>query len=368
MISYKFRILPTKAQETLMTKWLEECRMLYNNLVSQRKNGWEKNKKSFSLYDQLNRLPELKRTYPKLKTVYSQVLQNVGIRVDLAYQAFFRRLKRYEKPGYPRFKGYGRYDSFCYPCAIDIKLNEDSIKFPKIGMISAIFHREIKGKMKTATIKRSHGKWYLVIVTDFVDNKKILKSNKTVAIDVGIETFATLSDGNNILNPRFFERKQKALAKVQRRLEKHKKEKSSRRIKKARRAISKVHEKIVNSRHNFVHQTTNKLIKEYGIIILEDININNLIKKRWCNKQILDAAWGSFTNILTNKAECAGRMVVKVNPAWTSQTCSKCGIRTLHELKDRIFNCECGYSANRDANAAQNILTLGLQSLAMAKA
>ena len=349
-----------------MMKWLEECRMLYNNFVGQRKNGWEKQKKRFSLYDQLNELPALKKTYPKLRTVYSQALQNVGIRVDLAYNAFFRRLKNHEKPGYPRFKGYGRYDSFCYPCCVDVKFGEDIVRLPKIGSISGVFHREIQGKAKTVTVKRSHGKWYLYVVTDSVNTKKLSKSKKTVGIDVGIQTFATLSDGNAVGNPRFFEVKQKQLAKAQRKFQKARDTKDKRLIVKRKKVVGKIHEKITNSRHNFAHQTANSLVKKYGTIIVEDINANSMIKKRWCNKQILDAAWGNFMAILTNKAECAGRRLIKVNPAYTSQTCNVCGTRVLHELKERVFQCSCGYSANRDKNASLNILTLGLQSLAKA--
>lgn len=347
-----------------MKKWLEECRMLYNNFIAERKNSWENNKKYIGFYDQCNELPQLKRIYPKLKIVYSQVLQNVANRVDLAYQAFFRRLKRHEKPGYPRFKGFGCYDSFCYPCCDDVKQNEDYIKLPKIGKVNWIRHRGIQGKLKTVTIKRIYEKWYVFIVTDALNIKNYDKNDKIVAIDVGIKTFATLSDNNNIENPRFFETKQKELAKKNRAFQRARDNKKG--IKKAKRALCKIHEKIFNCRHNFNHQISNKLVKNYGTIIVEDINANEIIKKRWCNKQILDAAWGNFFQMLSHKAECAGRKLIKINPAYTSQTCSKCGTRTLHELKDRIFNCSCGYSIDRDKNAAQNILTLGLQSLAKA--
>jgi putative transposase len=366
MLTYKFRLLPKKAQVTTFERWLEECRMLTNNFISQRKDGWEKEKKKYSLYDQHKQLPDLKTKFPNLKQVHSQVLQNVGMRVDDAYNAFFRRLKRHEKPGYPRFKGYERYDSFCYPCAADIKTGPDWIHLPKIGKVNVIFHRKMEGKLKTATVKKSHGKWYLTIVTDHVRKDELPENSNTVAIDVGIETFATLSDGKSIKNPRFFEKKQRQLARAQRQWQKLKDAKSKDRLKKKRRAVAKIHEKIANSRHNFVHQTTKGLVRDYGTIVIEDINVNSMLKKRWCNKQILDAAWGYFADVLAFKAECAGRKLVKVNPAYTSQTCSKCGTRTLHELKDRIFNCACGYSAGRDENASLNILTLGLQSLAQA--
>lgn len=364
MITYKFRLLPTKAQATAMEKWLEECRMLYNGLIEKRKTSWESNKKSLGLYDQINTLPKLKQTYPKLKTVHSQVLQNVCVRVDLAFQAFFRRIKQKQTPGFPRFKGFGRYDSFCFPSTKEIKISDHSVCLPKIKDIKWIKHREINGNLRTATIKRTHGKWYIYIVTDFINKKNYEKTGCSVGLDVGILTFATLSDGSKIENPRFFEEKQKQLAKAQRRLQKSRDSKDKRKIKKHRKVIGKIHEKIVNCRHNFTHQVSNNLLKKYDTICIEDVNINSMIKKNWCNKQILDAAWGSFVNTLSCKAECADKNLIKVNPAYTSQTCHKCGTRTLHELKDRVFNCsKCKNSIDRDLNASHNIKTLGLQSL-----
>lgn len=364
MVTYKFRLLPTKAQATAMEKWLEECRMLYNSLIAQRKNSWECNKKNLSLYDQINTLPKLKQTYPKLKTVHSQVLQNVCIRVDLAFQSFFRRVKQKQTPGFPRFKGFGRYDSFCFPDAKEIRNSDSSICLPKIKDVKWIKHREIYGNLKTATVKRSHGKWYIYIVTDFTNNKNYEKTGENVGIDVGILSFATLSDGLKIENPRFFEERQKKLAKAQRRLQKSRDSKDKQKIKKHKKVVGKIHEKIASCRHNFIHQTSNQLLKKYDAICIEDINVNSMIKKNWCNKQILDAAWGSFIEILSYKAECADKKLIKVNPAYTSQTCHKCGTRTLHELKDRIFNCcNCNISLDRDLNAAHNIKTLGLQSL-----
>lgn len=363
VLTYKFRLYPKKGQISAMEKWLEECRMLYNNFLAERKNGWEKSKKSFTLYTQLNRLPKLKKTYPGLKSVYSQVLQNVGMRVDLAYRAFFRRIGRHKKPGYPRFKSFGRYDSFCYPCCVSIKMDDGFISLPKIGKVAWIKHREITGKLKTVTVKRSRtGKWYCYIVTDAVKVTDYGPSDKFVGIDVGITTFATLSNGEDIPNPRFFEVKQKQLAKKNRAFQRARDKKFG--VAKTKRALQKVHEKIANCRHNFAHQTANKLVRDYGTLCVEDIEANSLIRKHWCSKQILDAAWGNFNLILAHKAECAGRKLIKVNPAYTSQTCSSCGSRTVMELKDRVFNCPCGYTEGRDRNAAHNILALGLQSLA----
>lgn len=369
MLTYKFRLYPSKSQVTTLEATLEECRMLHNNFLAERKFSWKDHKKSISRYDQIKRLPRLKREYPKLKTVYSQVLQNVATRVDLAYQAFFRRLKSKEKPGYPRFKGYGRYDSFCFPDATSLKISEDSVHIPKIGKVSWVMHRQIEGKVKTATIKRSGEDWFVFVVANATRKIQVSENNNlvgiddsnSVGIDVGITTFATLSDGNTIENPRFFETKQNDLARKQRKFQKVRDAKKC--VRKAKRAVSKVHKKIRNCRHDFAHKITNRLVQTYETICIEDINANSLIRKRWCNKQLLDAAWASFTSMLSYKAECAGRKLVKVNPAYTSQTCSVCGTRTVHELKDRTFKCSCGHEEDRDLNASRNILRLGLQSL-----
>lgn len=342
--------------------WLEECRMLYNSFLLQRKTGWEESKKSYTLYDQLNGLVTKKKEFPKLRQVHSQVLQEVGVRVDFAFRAFFRRVKAHEAPGYPRFKSYGRYDSFCYPTCSAIKFESDYVVLPKIGKVSAIFHREIVGNPKTLLVKRCGDKWFIFIVTDTVKKTNEATTGKSVGIDVGIKNFATFSDGKTIDNPRFFETDQQQLSRRQRKLAKAKSS-EHRRIKKS---IRRIHERIVNRRHNFANKTAKDLVRCYDVIAVEDIYTNSFLKKRWCNKQILDAAWASFIATLVFKAECAGKQVIKVNPAYTSQTCRKCGSRTILKLSDRIFSCECGHIENRDLNASHNILRLGLQSLAQA--
>lgn len=362
MTTYKYRLYPGRSQETSLVSWLESCRFLYNLLLEERKNSWEKNKKNLSLYDQCNSLPKLKRKYPELKKIHSQVLQNTAVRLDLAFKAFFRRIRQGEKPGYPRFKSKHRYDNICFPQVIQECIEDNFVWLPKFGKVEFIKHRKILGKIKNIMVKRSlSGKWFLYVVTDHVEKENFGKTEKeNVGLDVGIECFAMLSDGTRIENPRFFEIEQKELAKKQRKLEKLKK--AEKPVKTTKLAITKIHEKIVNKRHNFCFQTANSLLKKYRNIYVEDIEINKLIQKKWCSKQICDAAWGNFLNILVYKAECADRKVEKVNPAYTSQTCSQCGTRTIHELKDRVFKCKCGLQLNRDLNAALNILTLGTKS------
>lgn len=352
-LTYKYRLYPTKKQETILNGQFETCRFLYNQLLETRKNAWEKEKKSISCYDSIKQIPKLKETYPQLSSVYSQCLQNVAIRIDLAYQGFFRRLKNGDKPGYPRFRGKNRYSSICYPQYNNgCKIKENKLSLYKIGDIDIVLHRKVLGVPKTITIyKTSTRKWFAIVSCDNVDAKKYYnKINKQCGVDVGIINFATFDNGDKIDNPKFFEKEQKELAKAQRK----EKWKVSKRI----------HERIKNKRHDFLHKTTNKILNKYDTVCIEDIETNKLLKKRWCSKQIADVAWSMFTNILSYKAAYADKRVVKVNPAYTSQTCSNCGTRTLMELKDRVFACSCGLKLDRDHNAAKNILRLGRQSLA----
>lgn len=360
-LSYKYRLYPTKHQEAILNSQLDVCGFLYNKLVEIRKNSWENEKKSLNVYDTQNLIPKLKTEYPNLSKVYSQVLQNVNVRVDLAFYNFFRRVKLKQTPGYPRFKGKGRYSSLCYPqygrgCKL---LENNKIHLSKVGDIYVEMERLITGTPKTITISKTPtNKWFVSIsCADTNETRSFSSSTKSCGLDVGVLSFATLDDGSKIKNPRFFESEQKELAKKQ------KKAKKGGENKKLKKSISRIHERIKNKRHDFAHKQVNLLLNNYHTICIEDININKMIKNRWCSKQILDAAWGMFTNILDYKVEYTDKKVVKVNPAYTSQTCSKCGARTLLKLKDRVFSCECGNSLDRDHNAAINILRLGTQSL-----
>jgi len=356
-LTYKYRIYPTKKQETLLNGQLETCRFLYNQLLEIRKKSWENNKKSMSCYDNIKQIPKLKETYPQLISVYSQCLQNVAIRVDLTYQGFFRRLKTGDTPGYPRFRGKGRYFSICYPqYGNGCELNKNNLSLSKVGDVEVVLHRKMLGVPKTVTISKTPtNKWFVSISCDDVPKRKqFRRTGKEVGVDVGILSFATFDDGTKIKNPRFFEKEQKELGKKQRQ-EKWK-------------VVKRVHERITNKRNDFLHKTTNDILNKYDFIYVEDIETNKLLKKRWCSKQISDVAWSTFTNILSYKAAYADKTLVKCNPAYTSQTCSSCGTRTLMELKDRVFTCSCGLSMDRDVNAARNILRLGRQSLACNKA
>jgi len=358
---FEYRIFPTKKQEGLLQETLNECRWLYNHLLEQRKAAYELESQRLSLYQQQAAFPVLKQERPSLATVHSQVLQQVAVRLDLAMKAFFRRVKAGETPGYPRFKGHDRYDSFTYPQS-GFKIDEQGKLYASgIGHIKIVLHRPMRGKLKTLTLhKSSTGKWYACFSVE-CEPGRLPECASQVGIDVGLKTFATLSTGEEIANPRFFRTEEKALAHVQR---KHSTlAKGTKECRKHRKAVARVHERIAWRRSNFTHQESRKIVNHFGIIAVEDLTINRMIHNHCLAKSIADASWSAFFAQLSAKAEEAGRQLVKVNPAYTSQTCSTCGHRHPMPLSERIFACPCCHAhLDRDLNAAKNILGLGLQA------
>jgi putative transposase len=363
--TFKYRLRPTHKQATVLGTTLQECRWLYNHFLEERKNAWEQEQKSLGYYQQAIKLPILKNEREALECVYSQVLQNVAVRIDLAFKAFFRRAKAGEKPGYPRFRGRDRYNSITYPQS-GWRVDERGLHLSKIGCVRMVRHRELEGTPKTVTISRtSTGKWFAAISCE-IESTPSLASNEMVGIDVGLASFATLSTGDKIPNPRFFRTDEKALAKAQRRMSKE--EKGTPERKNRRKPVARIHERISNRRNDFAHQASRKLVNRFGIIAVEDLNVNRMVHNHCLAKSISDAAWTQFTQCLSYKAEYAGRKVVFVNPAYTSQDCSACGHRVPKNLSDRIHRCPCcGLVMDRDENAANNILALGLQSLGLSK-
>ena len=337
---------------------------MYNHFLEERKRTYEEAGHSPGLYAQQAELPALKHQRPTLAGVHSQVLQNVAVRVNLALGAFFRRVQAGEEPGYPRFRGRGRYDSFCYP-QFGFKLDGPRVVLSKIGSVKAVIDRPVQGTIKTCCIRRSStGKWYVTFSCE-VEPVALAPEEHAVGIDVGLTSFATLSNGEKIASPRFLRRDERRLKRAQRRREKAPKGSTLRR--KRRRIEAQVHERIANRRAAFLHKQTRVLVSAYGTICVEDLAINGMVQNHCLARSIHDAAWRQFLTFLTYKAAWAGRRVVQVNPAYTTQDCSRCGHRQAMPLSERVYRCPCcGLEIDRDLNAARNILRLGLESLASA--
>jgi len=361
--AYKFRIYPTKSQKTGMERTLDLCRWTYNQTLAYRKNAYEQEGKSISKYETHNLLPTWKEEKPELNEVFSQTLQNVQERVDLGLKAFFRRVKAGEEPGYPRFRGRGWYDSFTYPQK-GFKLDSGKLHLSKIGDIKIKLHRPIEGKIKRLTIRRAAtGKWFACFSVEIEDlPKPPWKDGSIVGIDVGLTSFATLSNGEMIPNPRFIREEESELARVQRKFSKAARGSPERKA--ALKVVERVHERIANKRYEFAHQVSRNLVNRFGLIAFEDLSIKKMMQNHNLAKSIGDVAWNMLVTLTTYKAESAGSMVVLVDPRNTSKMCSRCGILVEKTLADRVHNCsECGLSLDRDWNAAINILRLGLQSV-----
>ncbi len=359
--TFKYRIFPTKAQTSVMEATLNLCRELYNSALQERREAWKLNRINISNQDQEKQLPEIKTIREDLNSVYSQVLQDVLKRVDRSFQNFFRRVKRKEKAGFPRFQNKFRYNSFTYK-QLGFSLSDGKLSLSKIGQVKIKLHRKIIGKVKTLTISRdSCGKWFACFSVETV-KESLEPINKSVGIDVGLKTFCTISDGTEIDNSRFFRNSAQVLATAQRRLSKQ--PKGSKERHKKRKIVAKIHNRIKNRRTNFAHQVSRFLVNSYDRIFFEDLNVKGMMKNPCLAKSIGDAAWNQTVQYTQYKAENAGRIVRTVNPRNTSQICSSCGETVKKDLSVRIHHClKCGLEICRDLNAAKNILRIGLDSL-----
>jgi putative transposase len=360
--TFKYRLYPTKKQQQILNEWLALCCEVYNAVLDERKSAYRMAGKSLSYSHQCAELPDCKKVRPELAEVNSQVLQNVVKRVDLAFEAFFRRVKEGQTPGYPRFKSHFRYDSLTfkqYGNSFDVKTgskHKSTLILSKLGHVKMVMHRPLSGTPKTAIVKRTPtGKWFVSITCEEIEPETVPASSEQVGMDVGLKTFAYLSTGEQIDNPRFFQEEEHALAKAQRRLSKEKngtKERTAR-----RKVVARVHERVTWRRENFINQQVAFLIKRFGLIAVEALVVRNMVKNPKLAKSIADAAWSMFFALLLSKAEEAGRTVVRVNPAYTSQTCSACGHRQEMPLSVRVYDCPvCGLVMDRDYNGSKNIL------------
>lgn len=361
MKTYKYRIYPTKKQIVKLTETLEACRELYNCALLQRKIAYRQFKVSLRQLDQQAELLVIKESFPEYRKIHSQVLQEVILRVDKSFQNFFRRVRTGEKPGYPRYKGQGWYDSFTYPQS-GFSLSGNSkgnqqLKLSKIGQIKIRLHRAIQGKIKTCTIKRELNCWYVCFSCE-VEPAILPKTGKAIGVDVGIEKFAALSDGTIIDNPKYLRKSEVKLKHEQRCLSRKKKGSNSR--KKQRNRVARLHRKIRNQRNDFLHKESRILVENYDVIIFEDLKIKNMVKNQHLAKSISDAAWGTFMQFTSYKAANAGKEVRFAYPNGTSQDCSGCGRPVKKSLSVRVHKCPyCGLNLDRDVNAAINILRRG---------
>ena len=266
--SCQYRLHLTKGQQRILEQQLEECRWVYNQTLAARRDAWAQRQETLGLYDTQALLPAWKAERKTLKLVHSQVLQNVQVRVDLAFKAFFRRVKAGERDtGYPRFKGHGRYDSMTFPqYGNGARLEGRKLLLSKLGAVEVNLHRPVEGRIKTVTLRRSStGKWFVAFAVEQERSLAGEAPQAAVGVDVGLEKFATLSTGETIHNPRFLRGDERDLKRAQRRLSEQ--PKGTRERARRRRIVARIHERIANRRKNFAHQQSRKLVDRFGVII-----------------------------------------------------------------------------------------------------
>jgi putative transposase len=361
--TYKYKLNPTPAQEQALETVLHRCRALYNAALEQRRTWWERGQgKGANYYQQKAELPDLKAACLEFAEVNAQVLQDVLLRVERAFAAFFRRLKNGEKPGYPRFQGRERYKSFTYPqYGGGAVLDGGLLSLSKIGRIPIRLHRPLEGLPKTVTLLREADGWYASFSCAGVPIQPLPFTGQEMGMDLGLEAFAMLADGSPIANPRIFRVAELNLKRAQRRVSRRKH--GSHRRRKAVELLARAHQKVRRTRADFHHKVALTLLRKYDTIYHEDLQTANMVKNPQLAKSISDAGWAQFLSILSFKAACAGRRVIAVPPAYTSQMCSGCGVMVAKGLSVRWHSCpDCGTSLHRDHNAAKNIQRLG-QSL-----
>ncbi len=309
------------------------------------------------MFDLNKNLVCLKNQRADIAKVHSQVLQNISKRIKDGYTNFFARRRAGLKAGLPRFKKYGRYKSITYPQS-GFKVKAKKLYLSKIGDIRLRQHRELRGEIKTLTVKRMpSGKWYACF-SCIIEAHPRKHQVPDVGIDVGLNSYAVLSDGTRIENPRFYRKSEKRLAHLQREISRKKKDSSNRN--KARVKVARLHEYIRNQRSDFLHKASRRIADTYETVYVEDLKIRYMVRNHCLAKSISDAGWGRFIGMVAYKAESAGGRLIQVNPRNTTQICSQCGEYVKKSLSDRTHRCQvCGLVLDRDLNASMNILKIG---------
>jgi putative transposase len=356
MRTFVYRLYPSKAQERLLDQTRETCRRFYNDGLAERKVAFETEGRTVGKFEQLRRVKERKRTNPHAAKVHSHVLQVVVADLDKAFAAFFRRVKAGEKPGYPRFKGRDRFDSFgLKEYGNGFKIDGRRLKISGIGRIPVRWHRPIEGTIKTARVVKKADGWYACFSCEAEAAEPLAPTGSAVGIDVGVSALLTTSEGEKVSHPAFYRKEQKKLRCLQRAVARKKKGSSNRR--KAAFRLRRHHQRIADQRKDYLNKVAHRLVLEHDLIALEELRIANMVRNRHLSKSILDAGWRYFADRLVAKAAEAGRRVIFVDPRNTSRACSSCGAIFEHlTLSVRHVSCACGLSMDRDENAARNHL------------
>jgi len=348
---------PNKQQEQSLMSVLIASRKMYNACLEELITHYKETGKYLHIYEQDKK--HGKKEHPDLPAV---VVDTTLKRLHRSFTNFFRGLKEGRKVGFPRFKNAQAWNTIQFRDAANC-LDNGRFKAPQQmgGRIRVIVHRPLEGIFKFARIVKRPSGWYLHCVCE-TEPTPLPKKDNAVGLDMGIRYLVADSNGHIIENPKHAKRSTKKLAKAQKKLAKCKK--GSKRRNKVKHKVARIHERIHNQRKDTLHKASHHYVKHYQTIAIEDLKPANMVRNHCLAFAIADASWGMFRQFLENKAESAGRQVIAVAPHYTSQKCSQCGEYVQKSLSVRTHVCPfCGYIADRDENAARNILQRGLQVL-----
>ncbi|GAA2146026.1 RNA-guided endonuclease InsQ/TnpB family protein [Actinomadura napierensis] len=379
----KFLLRPTARQAGALAACLEDHRQLYNAALEHRRTAYRQAGATVRYSDQSAELKEIRKADQEGQGRWSAGSQQQTLRrLDKAFTAFFRRVKAGGRPGYPRFKGKGRFDNVEWPArkngaCWDSQPHERTTRLYLLGIghVRVHQHRPVRGVVKTISVKREGPRWFAILACDEVPAEPLPATGAIVGVDVGVASLVTTSDGEHVANPRHLRSSADRLAVAQRDLARC--TRGSNRRRKAVRRVAEWKAKIRRQRLDTAHKTALGLVRAHDVIVHERLRIaemtrsasgsredpgRNVAQKTGLNRSILDAGWGVLLTVLAYKAESAGRELIAVNPRNTSRTCSACGYCAAgNRVSQAVFQCmACGHAAHADINAAINILRAGL--------
>ena len=356
ILTYRYRLLPTKRQHQALKAILESRRQLYNAALEERIGAFRKARVTRSYIEQSKALTEWRQSDPEARALPVALQRATLQRLEQAYKGFFRRIKSGRRAGFPRFRGKGWFDSFGFAEFCGISLDGSRIRFKGMpGAVRIHLHRPMPAAapIKSCTFRQEASGWNVAFAFE-LPTTPIRGDKRTVGVDLGITTFATLSDGGIIPSLRAARREERRLRLVQRALSRTKR--GSRGRRKARMSVARCHAYTARRRANHLHQASARLVRDYDVIAIEALNVKALARSALA-KDVHDASWAKFISMLRYKAERAGARLVEVDAHDTTQDCSGCGKKVPKKLGERSHDCpHCGLSIDRDLNAARNIL------------